>query len=194
MKMMRGLGALALALLGLTPVARADILITFVNEANNNDGTFTYNYNLTVGARQTVNPGNFVTLYDVTGLLPTSIADPTGFTHTTQPLGITPSHPVPLPVPDDPSVLNITFTRQSSALTGPAGPLAFSFKSTQGVTSPAEFFAGQAVLTAIPFPAENLGFTTGPAAIPEPSVTAMAGMIGLLGVGYGKMRRGRKTA
>jgi len=170
-----------------------------LNEAPNNNGTFTYNYDLTVAAGETVNPGNFVTLYDVAGLDRASIVDPTGFTHTSQLTGITPSNPVPLPIPDDPSVYNITFTKQSPALTGPTGPLAFSFRSMFGVAGNLNFFAGQSVLTANATPAENVGITLGPtgvgvASVPEPSVTAMVGLVGLLGVGYRKLRPGRDAA
>ncbi len=206
MRNLRGLGAVAVVLLGMNSASRADLVIDFQSMVAEGSH-FRYFYTLRVSNTQSARPGDFVTLYDIDGLIANSVTpDPvgasgglSGFDVTENLMGSTPTIPLPLSgiVPDSGWILNLTFTKNpDDTLIGPVGPYTFSFLSTFGVVGDIDLYAGQALNNVTSLTAENIGQTQGPtrAAVPEASVTAMMGIVGLMGLGYRKLSRGRKAA
>jgi hypothetical protein len=108
--------------------ATADIIPVLDGGAptNNGNGTFTYNYHGDVTIDQNATTGDYLTLYDFSGLVPSSITVAPGWKFSVQNLGTTPSSVVPV---DDPTIPNIVFTRTGGTLLGPSS-FTFSAAST----------------------------------------------------------------
>jgi hypothetical protein len=103
MKKIYFLGLIAFATM---MTARADIIPTLfsVSPAGSN---FTWDYTAIVTSNQTVNAGDYFTIYDFGGYVAGSALAPAGWTVSVQLLGITPSDVLPS---DDPSLFNLTWT------------------------------------------------------------------------------------
>jgi len=153
---------------------------------------FRYTYTGTVAGDQTMNTGDYLTLFDLTGLSVAagSITVDAGFSFTTQPLGINPTTP-PISPTDSAALLNLTINRTGTALPGLA-TFGFSFVSTVGTTTDLGLYAAQGTLKS-GLRESNQGFVRGPAVIPEPSVTVMLSVAGLLGLGLRTIRRNRSA-
>src|SRR5437762_6687843 len=93
--------------------ARADIIPT-LDSVTGSSPTFTWNYSANVTVDQTVNTGDFFTIYDFGTIAPGSNTQPTGWTFSQAPVGPTP--PLVLPT-DNPSILNLTWTNNGAAPT-----------------------------------------------------------------------------
>src|SRR4051812_14287663 len=93
--------SLALAVLGLAGLttARADIVPTLTSVAPLGGGLFQYNYTANVSSAESMQTGDFLTLYDLSGLV--SAAATPGFTLSIQNVGINPNNPAPIGPPDN---------------------------------------------------------------------------------------------
>jgi len=154
-------------------------------------GAFTYSYTAEVSADQTMPTGGFLTLFDIPGLITGSVVAPAGFSVATPNLGGIAPGPPPQGIVDSPALPNVILTRTGAALPG-GSTFGFSFQST-APPGGFVFFNGQATTTQNGQPQANGGQVAGPGgrAIPEPSVTVMLGVAGLLGLGLRSIRRRR---
>jgi len=74
---------LGLALLGSgILIARADIIPT-LSSVTGSSPTFNWNYSANVTVDETVNAGDFFTIYDFSAIMPTTTAQPAGWTFST---------------------------------------------------------------------------------------------------------------
>lgn len=174
----------ALAVVGLLALgegrATANIIPNFEGISGPVAGAFTYSYHADVTADQQAATGDFLTLYDVIGLVPASITIvESGWTSTVQNVGITPFGIAPT---DDPTAPNITISRTGAAIPGPSlAAVHFSFRSTSGVTGVMQFAAQGHRVGLPPDPVNeisNIGRVTGPVAstTPEPASLALLAM------------------
>src|SRR5256714_5929126 len=98
-----------LGLIAITAVsfaARADIIPT-LDSITGSSPNFTWNYSANVTVDQTINPGDFFTIYDFGTIAPGSNMQPTGWTFSQALLGPTAALTSPT---DNPSILNLTWT------------------------------------------------------------------------------------
>src|SRR2546421_13119637 len=91
--------------------ARADIIPT-LSSVIGSSPTFTWNYTANVTVDETINTGDFFTIYDFGAIAPGSNLQPTGWTFSQALLG--PTAPLTSPT-DNPSILNLTWTYTGSA-------------------------------------------------------------------------------
>src|SRR2546430_15932022 len=87
-------------------VARGDIIPT-LSSVTGSSPTFTWNYAANVTVDQTVNTGDFFTIYDFGSIAPGSNTQPTGWTFSQALVGPTAALTSPT---DNPSILNLTWT------------------------------------------------------------------------------------
>src|SRR5437764_127654 len=98
---------LGLALLGSAAlIARGDIIPT-LSSVTGSSPNFTWNYAANVTVDETVNAGDFFTIYDFGSIAPGSNTQPTGWTFSQALLG--PTAPLTTPT-DNPNILNLTWT------------------------------------------------------------------------------------
>src|SRR5258708_21056038 len=71
-------------------VARGDIIPT-LSSVTGSSPTFTWNYSANVTVDETVNTGDFFTIYDFSSIMPTTTTQPAGWTFSTALVGPTPS-------------------------------------------------------------------------------------------------------
>ena len=206
------LRALMIALVSLAP-AQANIVPTmfFAQPDPLGGGLFRYTYFATIDPVQGMNTGDFLTLYDIAGFADAVtvnfVAAPagggsvgaTGFSVSNQPTGINPPGPPAVTPLLDTPLTNLTITRTGAPVGPDSFAFFFSFNSTVGQTALIPF-AAQGTLQPTPLggaqPRSNDGTVLGPgvAAVPEPSVTVMLGVAGLLGLGCRTIRRRRSAA
>ncbi len=86
--------------------ARGDIIPTLSSTAPAVGG-FTWNYSANVTVDETINTGDFFTIYDFGNISPGSNMQPTGWAFSTALLGVTPGLVTPT---DNPNILNLTWT------------------------------------------------------------------------------------
>src|SRR5438132_10574970 len=104
---MRKACILGLALLGsVSFIARGDIIPT-LSSVTGSSPNFTWNYNANVTVDQTVNAGDFFTIYDFGSIALGTNTQPTGWTFSQALVGLTAALTIPT---DDPNVLNLTWT------------------------------------------------------------------------------------
>src|SRR5262245_61547112 len=71
------------------------------------DGNFKYNYDVDVGPKSQVNPGDFFTIYDFAGYIPSSTSGPAGWSFSYQLNGKDPPQTTPI---NNPEIGNLTWT------------------------------------------------------------------------------------
>jgi hypothetical protein len=104
---MRKAFGLGLALIGSgILIAHADI-IPSLDSVTGSSPNFTWNYSANVTVNETVNKGDFFTIYDFSSIMPTTTTQPTGWTFSTALVG--PTAPLTTPT-DNPSLWNLTWT------------------------------------------------------------------------------------
>src|SRR5437879_13006650 len=91
--------------------ARGDIIPTLSSTAPAVGG-FTWNYSANVTVDETINTGDFFTIYDFGTIAPGSNTQPTGWTFSQALVGPTPSLVTPT---DNASILNLTWTYTGAA-------------------------------------------------------------------------------
>ncbi|PYK30839.1 MAG: hypothetical protein DME57_05720 [Verrucomicrobia bacterium] len=87
-------------------IARADI-IPSLSSVTGSAPNFTWNYSANVTVDETVNKGDFFTIYDFSSIMPTTTTQPVGWTFSTALVG--PTAPLTTPT-DDPNLWNLTWT------------------------------------------------------------------------------------
>lgn len=183
--------------LGLLSASGTQAQAGFVPVLTSSAGTI-FNYSLnfsTNGTTETLQSGDFVTLYDVGGLTAASqfTAIP-NFNITVQPIGITPGGNLVIPN-DDAGINNVTFTYN-----GGAGIVASDQTFNTVLTANAGFTSTQVrnytSTDTIQVPGDNnqIGLVLVPAnAVPEPASVAMLGMGFGAVVLFGRIRSRKAT-
>lgn len=87
-------------------IARGDIIPT-LSSVTGSSPNFTWNYAANVTVDETINTGDFFTIYDFGSIVAASNTQPTGWTFSTALLGPTPAT---INATDNPSILNLTWT------------------------------------------------------------------------------------
>jgi len=109
---MRKVCVLGLVLFGsISFIARGDIIPT-LSSVTGSSPNFTWNYSANVTVDETINTGDFFTIYDFGTIAPGSNTQPTGWTFSQALVGPTPSLVTPT---DNPSILNLTWTYTGAA-------------------------------------------------------------------------------
>jgi hypothetical protein len=186
----------AILALGAANTAQADIIPTITVASPVQVGNlFRYTYTATLSADQSLQTGNFFTIYDFQGFVKFGTT-PVGFSATSSLIGQTPAKVLPN---DDPTVRNATFTYSGPSINDTPGD--FEGVSTQlGSFQIFSRFDGLGFIDFASLGTKNNGFadgtavanvglTAGPLAgsgnpngVPEPSVWAML-VIGFGAVG-----------
>src|SRR5204862_3612716 len=94
------------AISSISLAARADIIPT-LSSVTGSSPNFTWNYSANVTIDETVNTGDFFTIYDFGSIAPGSNTQPSGWTFSQALVGPTPSLVTPT---DNASILNLTWT------------------------------------------------------------------------------------
>ncbi|HXX41585.1 MAG TPA: hypothetical protein VEI58_04890 [Chthoniobacterales bacterium] len=176
-----GVGVLAAVL-----PAKADIIPSYVSAIASGGNTIV-TYQIDLAADQNANTGDFFTIYDFGSIIPDSNTQPSGWTFSTSLVGV---NPPKTNAPDDPSILNLTWTYSGPALSGTGiGPFTVTIAGTSNsdvVPLRDGFFAAQGTLIVGPnagTEVSNVGQIPIPL-VPEPSAGALI-VLSLVGGGLG---------
>jgi hypothetical protein len=164
---MRKAFILGLALLGSGIfIARGDIIPT-LDSVSGSSPNFTWNYSANVTVDQTVNTGDFFTIYDFGSIAPGSNTQPTGWTFSQALVGPTAALTSPT---DNPNILNLTWTYNGTTpISGSAALGIFSVITSTDQLKDGQFTA-QATRNSGPnagTKVSNIGNVAVP--VPEPS-------------------------
>src|SRR5438105_14837457 len=172
---MRKAFILGLALLGSTAlIARGDIIPT-LNSVTGSSPNFTWNYSANVTVDQTVNTGDFFTIYDFGSIAPGSNTQPTGWTFSQALLG--PTAPLTSPT-DNPNILNLTWTYNGATpIVGSAALGIFSVITSTDQLKTGQFTA-QATRTSGPEAGSKIS-NIGNVTVPVPESSALFPIIGV---------------
>jgi hypothetical protein len=169
--------------------------IAFVLEGspvyNGFDYTWSYQANLNGG--EGIGYGgtqSYFTVYDFAGFVAVGVL-PAGWTATEQLVGLTPS--TQSGIPDDPNILNITFSYNGTAVDGPQNPLVdLTLYSTLSAGNASGVYSyqtnGEDLNGGYTLVDQGQGQTTVPTATaPEPAASTLlgAGLIGLMALRHG---------
>jgi hypothetical protein len=187
---MRKAFILGLALLGSAVlVARGDIIPT-LSSVTGSSPNFTWNYSANVTVDQTVNTGDFFTIYDFGSIAPGSNTQPTGWTFSQALLGPTAALTAPT---DNPNILNLTWTY--SGTTPIVGSAALGMFSV--ITSTDQLKDGQFTAQGTRNSGPNAGTKVsniGVVSVPVPESTALLPIIGVCAVALLSTFRRRQHA
>ena len=155
-------------------IARGDIIPT-LDSITGSSPSFTWNYAANVTVDETVNTGDFFTIYDFGTIAPGSNTQPTGWTFSQALLGPTP----PLVnATDNPNILNLTWTYTGSTpISGSAALGIFSV-----ITSTDQLKVGQFSAEATRNSGPNAGTKVdniGNVSVPVPESSALLPIIGV---------------
>src|SRR5437667_1161173 len=154
--------------------ARADIIPT-LDSVTGSSPTFTWNYSANVTVDETVNTGDFFTIYDFGTIAPGSNTQPTGWTFSQALLGPTPALTNPT---DNPNILNLTWTYTGSTpINGSAALGIFSV-----ITSTDQLKVGQFSAEATRNSGPNAGTKVdniGTISVPVPESSSLLPIIGV---------------
>ncbi len=158
--------------------ARGDIIPTLGSIAA--DGSdFRWNYTTNVTVDQTVQPGDFFTIYDFGNLIAGSNVQPADWSFTSLLIGATPVTVLP---EDDAGVLNLTWTYNGTTpIPGTAFLGTFSVASTTDQLR-TDFFTGHATRSSGPTAGskiDNIGLIS----VPVPEMSALGPIIGFCSLG-----------
>jgi len=174
-KVMRKSFILGLVLLGSgILIARGDIIPT-LSSVTGSSPNFTWNYAANVTVDETVNTGDFFTIYDFGTIAPGSNTQPTGWTFSQALLGPTPAL---VNATDNPNILNLTWTYTGSTpISGSAALGIFSV-----ITSTDQLKVGQFSAEATRNSGPNAGTKVdniGTVSVPVPESSALLPIIGV---------------
>src|SRR3989440_11018854 len=160
------------AISALSLTARADIIPT-LSSVTGSSPNFTWNYSANVTVDETVNTGDFFTIYDFSSIMPTTTTQPAGWTFSTALIGQTAALTTPT---DDPTKWNLTWTYSGASISGSAALGIFS-----AVTSTDQLKMGQftAQATKSNDPAGTKVSNVGSVSVPVPESTALFPIIGI---------------
>ena len=162
-----------IAITAFSIAARADIIPT-LDSVTGSSPNFTWNYSANVTVDQTVNTGDFFTIYDFSSIMPTTTTQPSGWTFSTALLG--PTAPLTSPT-DNASLWNLTWTYSGAAISGSAALGMFTV-----VTSTDQLRDGQFTAQATRNSGPNAGTKVsniGTVAVPVPEPSALLPIIGV---------------
>lgn len=176
---------LVLGLIALTATviaAHADIIPTLnpISPAPTSGG-FTWNYATNVTVDQTVQPGDFFTIYDFGSIVPNSNLQPAGWTFSSSlttpgPAGVNPT--------DNPSLLNLTWTYTGA--TNIVGAQSLGNFSVVAATDSARTgnFVAQATRSAGTANAGTKIDNIGTVSVPVPEMSALLPILSVCGAGF----------
>lgn len=145
-------------------IARGDIIPT-LDSVTGSAPNFTWNYAANVTVNQTVQTGDFFTIYDFSSIMPTTTTQPSGWTFSTALVG--PTAPLTTPT-DNPSLWNITWTYSGAPIAGSASLGIFSVVTSTDQLKMGQFTAqGTKSNDPAGTKVSNIGSVTVP--VPEPS-------------------------
>jgi hypothetical protein len=175
---MRKAFILGLVLLGSAAlIARGDIIPT-LSSVTGSSPNFTWNYAANVTVDQTVNTGDFFTIYDFGSIAPGSNTQPTGWTFSQALIG--PTAPLTSPT-DNPNILNLTWTYNGTTpIVGSAALGIFSV-----ITSTDQLKDGQFTAQATRNSGPNAGTKVsniGAVSVPVPESSSLLPIIGVCAV------------
>ena len=154
-------------------IARADIIPT-LDSVTGSSPNFTWSYAANVTVDQTVNNGDFFTIYDFSSIMPTTTTQPSGWTFSTALVGQT----APLTNPtDNPNLWNLTWTYSGPAISGSAALGLFTVVTSTDQLKTGQFTA-QATRSSGPeagSKVSNIGNVT----VPVPESTALFPIVGI---------------
>lgn len=104
---MRKACILGLVAFGTSLVVAYGDIIPSLDSVTGSSPNFTWNYSANVTVNETVNKGDFFTIYDFSSIMPTVTTQPAGWTFSTALVG--PTAPLTTPT-DNPSLWNLTWT------------------------------------------------------------------------------------
>jgi len=170
------LGLIAIATM---MTARADIIPTLFSTTPAGSN-FTWDYSGIVTSNQTVNAGDYFTIYDFGGYVAGSAVAPVGWTVTASLVGLTPSDVNPN---DDPSLFNLTWTYVGTTPIVGDSSLgnAFTAVSTYGDAT-RDNFTAQATRSSGPqagTKVDNIGMID----VPVPEMSALLPILSVCGAG-----------
>ena len=165
---------LGLALLGSAAfIARGDIIPT-LDSVTGSSPNFSWNYSANVTVDQTVNAGDFFTIYDFSSIMPTTTTQPAGWTFSTALVGPTPSNVSPT---DNPNLWNLTWTYGGASIPGSAALGMFTAVTSTDQLKTGQFTA-QATRSSGPeagSKVNNIGSVT----VPVPESSSLIPIIGV---------------
>ena len=170
--------------------ARADIIPT-LSSVTGSSPSFTWNYNANVTVDQTVNPGDFFTIYDFGSIAPGTNMQPTGWTFSQALVGPTAALTSPT---DNPSILNLTWTYSGATpISGSAALGLFSVVTSTDQLKTGQFTA-QATRSTGPEAGTKIS-NIGQVSVPVPEPSTLFPIISLCAaLGVDRFFRRRKTA
>ena len=174
---------LGLITLGATIVAAQADIIPTLNPGTPaaTSGGFTWNYATNVTVDETVNPGDFFTIYDFGSIVPGSNLQPTGWTFSTALSGVNPSLVTPT---DDPSKLNLTWTYTGSTpITGAASIGNFSVIASTNQLRTSDFAAEATRSPGSPNAGSKID-NVGQVSVPVPEMSALLPILSICGAGF----------
>jgi len=168
-------------------IARGDIIPT-LSSVTGASPTFTWNYSANVTVDETVNPGDFFTIYDFSAIMPTTTTQPSGWTFSTALVG--PTAPLTSPT-DNASLWNLTWTYGGAPISGSAALGLFTV-----VTGTDQLKLGQftAEATKSNDPTNTKISNIGSVSVPVPESTALLPLIGICAAAIVSMRLRRQHA
>lgn len=176
MKKIYFLGLIAFATM---MTARADIIPTLFS-VTPTGSNFTWDYTGIVTSNQTVNAGDYFTIYDFGGYVAGSAVAPAGWTVSVSLLGLTPSDVLPA---DDPSLFNLTWTYVGTNPIVGDSSLGAHFTAVSTFQDPTrDNFAAQATRSNGPqagTKVDNIGMID----VPVPEMSALLPILSVCGAG-----------
>jgi len=181
-----------IACLAAVAAVRGDIIPVFTGTSPSGTNTV-WGYQIDITSDQQVTAGDFFTIYDFGPFISGSNVQPSGWTFSSSLMTPPPSGTNP---PDDPTLLNLTWTYTGSATipTGSTvGPFSVTVAGTQFQEAPqtrASYFAAQATRAgANGTKINNVGQIPVPTAIPEPTTLSLLALGGAGAVARALRRR-----
>jgi hypothetical protein len=165
--------------------ARADIIPAFTGVTPSGENTvWTYTIDITSG--QNVKAGDFFTIYDFGPFIAGTDVQPSGWTLGSSLVGITPSQTLP---PDDPTLLNLTWTYSGPTIIGEGlGPFEVTIAGVTPSPVPirTSHFAAEATQIGSGDKVDNVGLISVPVigpTVPEASTfSLLVSASGLMGI------------
>src|ERR1700731_4727738 len=178
------------AISAISLAARADIIPTF-SSVTGSSPNFTWNYAPNVTVDQTINAGDFFTIYDFGTIAPGSNTQPTGWTFSQALVGPTAALTSPT---DNPNILNLTWTYTGTApISGSAALGMFSVITGTDQLKTGQFTA-QATRSSGPDAGTKVS-NIGAVSVPVPEQAALFPVMSLCAaLGVDRFFRRRKTA